>query len=61
MGDSEHNSQIEKVAALVVSDKVSFDEQDPQKLEKYLNYVKKQYHLKDEDAIQVVNERPFCI
>jgi len=61
LGDSEHNSQIEKVAALVVSDKVSFDEQDPQKLEKYLNYVKKQYHLKDEDAIQVVNERPFCI
>ncbi len=56
MGDSEHNSQIEKVAALVVSDKVSFDEQDPQKLKKYLDYVKKQFHLKDEDAVELVNE-----
>ncbi len=56
MNDSDSNSQIEKIAALIVSDKTSPDEQDIQKLKKYYDYAKKQFHLSDEDAVQLVNE-----
>ena len=56
LSDSDYYSQIEKVAALVISDRISVDEQDPQKLKKYHDYVKNEFHLKDEDAAQLVNE-----
>ncbi len=56
LSDSDYNSRIEKVAALVISDRISVDEQDPQKLKKYHDYVKNEFHLKDEDAVQLVNE-----
>jgi len=56
LSDSDYNSQIEKVAALVISDRISVDEQDPQKLKKYRDYVKNEFQLKDEDAVQLVNE-----
>ncbi len=32
MDESEYNSQIEKIASLMTDDKLSSDEQDPQKL-----------------------------
>jgi len=41
LNSSDFNSQIEKIAALIVSDKTSPDEQDPEKLKKYYDYAKK--------------------
>ena len=35
-----YNSQIEKLASLMVDDKLSPDEQDPNKLKKYHDYAK---------------------
>ena len=56
MSDSEYNSQIEKVASLIVRDKTSLDEQDPQKLQKYYDFVKTNFKLEGESIIQLVNE-----
>ena len=56
MNNTDFNSQIEKIAMLIVSDKTSPDEQDVQKLKKYYDYAKKQFQLKDEAAVQLVNE-----
>lgn len=56
LSDSEYNSQIEKVASLIVTNKTSLDEQNPEKLQKYYDFVKKHFSLKDEAATQLVNE-----
>ena len=56
MSDSEYNSQIEKIASLITLDKTSLDEQDPKKLQKYYEFVKTNFDLKGEAAIQMVNE-----
>ena len=56
MNNSAHNSQIEKIAKLIVSDKISLDEQDQQKLKKYYDYAKKQFQMTEENAVQLVNE-----
>lgn len=56
MTNSEYDSQIEKVAALIASDKISLDEQDETKLKKYHDFAKKQFHLGNEPATQLVNE-----
>jgi len=51
-----YNSQIEKIASLIAQDKISLDEQDPKKLLKYVDFAKTSYNLKDEAAVQLVNE-----
>lgn len=56
MSDSKYNSQIEKISKIILEDKISFDEQDQSKLKKYHEIAKKQFHLKDESAVQIVNE-----
>ena len=56
MNDSQHNSQIEKIASVILNDKISLDEQDEDRLKKYHDLAKKQFHLQDESAIQLVNE-----
>ena len=56
MNESGYDSQIERVAALIIEDKTPLDEQDPRKLAKYYDFAKKHFHLKDEYAIQLVNE-----
>lgn len=56
LSDSEYNFQIEKIASLIITDKTSLDEQNPEKLQKYYDYVKKHFGIKDEAAIQLVNE-----
>jgi hypothetical protein len=56
MNDSQYNSQIEKIAAVILKDKISLDEQDDNKLKKYHDLAKKQFHLQDESAVQIVNE-----
>jgi len=40
----------------MVDDKISVDEQDPKKLEKYHEYAKSNFNLNDESAIQLVYE-----
>ena len=56
MNDSQYNSQIEKIASMILKDKTSLDEQDDDRLKKYHDLAKKQFHLQDESAIQLVNE-----
>lgn len=56
MNDSQYNSQIEKIASVILKDKISLDEQDENKLKKYHDLAKKQFHLQDESAVQMVNE-----
>lgn len=56
MSDSEYNSKIEKIASLIIQDKTSLDEQDQNKLQKYYDFAKKSFKLKDEAATQIVNE-----
>ncbi len=56
MNEDEYNSQIEKIASLIVEDKISFDEQNPEKLQKYYDFVKTNFKLEDEAVTQLVNE-----
>ena len=56
MSDSEYNSKIEKIATLIIQDKISIDEQDPKKLQKYYDFVKTNFNLEGDEAIQIVNE-----
>ena len=56
MSDSNHDSQIETVASQIISDKISLDEQNPKTLQKYYDYVKTNFNLKEDDAVLLVNE-----
>lgn len=56
MSSSDHDSQIENIASQIISDNISLDEQDPEKLQKYYDYVKMNFHLKGDDAVLLVNE-----
>ena len=56
MDESQRNSEIEKIANLMVHDDVSSDEQDASKLEKYKNLVKEDCNLDDEEAMKLVYE-----
>jgi len=51
-----YNLQIEKIASLITQDKITLDEQDLVKLQKYVDFAKTNYKLKDEAAMQLVNE-----
>ncbi len=53
---SDHDSQIENIASQIVSDRISLDEQDPKKLQKYYDYAKNHFKLQEDFAIQLVNE-----
>ncbi len=56
MNDAQYNSQIETIAEIILKDKISLDEQDEERLKKYHDLAKKQFHLQDEHAVQLVNE-----
>jgi len=56
MDESKYNSQIEKLASLMTGDKLSLDEQDPEKLKKYHDYAKTNFKHSDESAMQLVYE-----
>ncbi len=56
MSNSDYDSQIEKIASQIISDKISIDEQNPIKLQKYYDYAKTNFDLKEGLAIQLVNE-----
>lgn len=56
MEESEHNLRIEKIAELILSDNISLDEQDQNKLRKYHDFAKQNYGLDRDAASDLVNE-----
>ncbi len=56
MDESKQNSEIEKIANLMVHDNVAIDEDDVTKLEKYKNIIKEDCNLDDENAMNLVYE-----
>lgn len=56
MNEEEQNSEIEKIANLMVHDGVSPDEQDDVKLEKYKNIIKQDCNLDDDSSMKLVYE-----
>ena len=56
MDEDQQNSEIEKIANLMLHDGVSPDEQDVAKLEKYKNQIKEDHNLDDEEAMKIVYE-----
>jgi len=56
MDEEQQNSEIEKIANLMLHDGVSPDEQDALKLEKYKNHIKEDCNLDDEQAMKIVFE-----
>ena len=56
MDGSEHNSRIEKIAEMILSDNIPLDEQKQEVLKKYHDFVKENYHLDDDSASELVNE-----
>ena len=56
MDEDQQNSEIEKIANLMLHDDLSFDEQDVAKLEKYKNQIKDDCNLDDDGAMKLVYE-----
>ena len=56
MDEEKHNSEIEKIANLMVHDSITLDEEDITKLEKYKNIIKEDCSLDDENAMNLVYE-----
>ena len=56
MEESEHNLRIEKIAEMILTDNISLDEQEQNKLSKYHNFAKQNYGLDQEGASDLVNE-----
>lgn len=56
MDEEQQNSEIDKIANLMVHDDLSPDEQDVTKLEKYKNQIKDDCDLDDESALKMVYE-----
>jgi hypothetical protein len=56
MGESEHNLRIEKIAEIILSDNISLDEQEQNKLKKYHSFAMQNYRLDQDEASDLVNE-----
>ena len=56
MEEAEHNSRIEKIDEMILSDNISFDEQEQNKLKKYYDFAKQNYGLEHTAASELVNE-----
>ena len=56
MEEAEHNSRIEKIAEMILSDNISLDEQEQNKLKKYHDFAKQNYGLEQDAASDLVNE-----
>ena len=56
MDEDQQNSEIEKIANLMIHDNLSPDEQDITKLEKYKNQIKTDCNVDDEQAMKLVYE-----
>ena len=56
MDESEHNSRIEKIAEMILSDNISLDTQEQNMLKKYHDFAKENYNLDQDSALELVNE-----
>ena len=56
MEESEHNSRIEKIAEMILSDNISLDTQEQDMLKKYHDFARQNYHLDQDSASELVNE-----
>ena len=56
MEESEHNSRIVKIAEMILSDNISLDEQEQNKLKKYHDFAMQNYELDEYTASELVNE-----
>jgi hypothetical protein len=56
MDEAEHNSRIEKIAEMILSDNISLDEQEQNKLKKYHSFAMQNYRLDQDEASDLVNE-----
>ena len=56
MEESEHNLRIEKIAEMILSDNISLDQLEQNKLKKYLDFVKQNYGLDHDVALVQVEE-----
>ena len=56
MDESEHNLRIEKIAEMILSDKISLVTQEQNILKKYQDFAKENYHLDQDSAAELVNE-----
>ena len=56
MNEDQQNSEIEKIANLMLHDGISPDEQDVAKLEKYKTQIKDDCDIDDENAMKIVYE-----
>ena len=52
MDESEHNLRIEKIAEMILSDKISLDTQEQNILKKYHDFAKENYHLDQDSAAE---------
>ena len=56
MKESEHNSRIEEIAKMILSDNISLDTQEQNMLKKYHDFAKENYNLDQDSASELVNE-----
>ncbi len=56
MDEDQHNSQIEKIANMILDDNLSIDEQDVGKLQKYKEQTISDCGMSGDDAIKLVYE-----
>ncbi len=56
MDEEKYNSQIEKMANLLMQDGISMDEQDPEKLQKYRDQTMSDCQMNEDDALKLVYE-----
>ncbi len=56
MDDDQRNSQIEKIANMMVEDNLSMDEQDPDKLKKYTKQTISDCNLSGDDSLKIAYE-----
>ena len=56
MEEAEHNSRIEKIAEMILSDNISLDTQEQSELKKYHDFAKENYNLDQDSASELVNE-----
>ena len=56
MIESEHNSRIEKIAEMILSDNIPLDTQEQNVLKKYHNFAQENYNLDQDSASELVNE-----
>ncbi len=56
MDEDKHNLQIEKIATKMLEDKLSIDEQDPNKLQKYKEQAISDCGLSEDDALKLTYE-----